>query len=405
MTAVKPYRILHAIRSVKAAGGGPIEAVKQTMAAHRQHGHQSEVLTLDSPTDPAVKELPVCCHGLGPSLTGYSYTSRLVPWLRANRERFDAVVVHGIWQYHAFGVWRTLAGTSTPYFVFPHGMLDPWFKRTYPLKHAKKWLYWPWADYRVLRDARGVLFTCEEERSLARESFWLYRCREFVVGLGTAEPTGDPAVQQQTFLNRFPQLKGKRCLLFLGRVHIKKGPELLLRAFADVMARRPDAEREVRLVMAGPNDHAYGQEMFQLAEALGLSDRIVWTGMLTGDAKWGAFRAADAFVLPSHQENFGIAVVEALACGVPVLISNQVNIWRTIQDAAAGLVGSDDIAGTVQMLETWLGAPLAEWDLMRVRARACFEQSFRIDRTAENLIRLFDANLQPNRPCETRVGA
>ena len=404
MTAVKPYRILHAIRSVKAAGGGPIEAVKQTMAAHRQLGHQSEVLTLDSPTDPAVKELPVCCHGLGPAFTGYSYTSRLVPWLRANRERFDAVVVHGIWQYHAFGVWHALAGTSTPYFVFPHGMLDPWFKRPYPLKHAKKWLYWPWADYRVLRDARGVLFTCEEERSLARESFWLYRCREFVVGLGTTEPEGDPAVQQRTFLNQFPQLKGKRCLLFLGRVHVKKGPELLLRAFADVMARRPDAAREVRLVMAGPNDHAYGQEMVRLSEDLGLSDRIVWTGMLTGDAKWGAFRAADAFVLPSHQENFGIAVGEALACGVPVLISNQVNIWRTIQDAAAGLVGSDDIVGTVGMLEAWLATPPTEWDLMRVRARACFERNFHIDRTAENLIRLIDANLQHDRSSAAYVG-
>ena len=69
-------------------------------------------------------------------------------------------------------------GFHTPaYFVFTHGMLDPWFKRTYPLKHLKKWLYWPWAEYRVLRDAQAVLFTCEEERILARQSFWLYKCK------------------------------------------------------------------------------------------------------------------------------------------------------------------------------------------------------------------------------------
>ena len=113
----------------------------------------------------------------------------LLPLLmNLDRAQFDAVIVHGLWQYSSFGVWRALAGTDTPYFVFPHGMLDPWFKRTYPAKHFKKLLYWPWAEYRVLRDAAAVLFTSEEERRLARESFALYRAREVVVNYGTAAP-------------------------------------------------------------------------------------------------------------------------------------------------------------------------------------------------------------------------
>ena len=81
---------------------------------------------------------------------------------------FDAVIINGLWQYHSFGAWRALRGTATPYYVFPHGMLDPWFKRSFPLKHLKKWLYWPWAEYRVLRDARAVIFTCEAESSSRR---------------------------------------------------------------------------------------------------------------------------------------------------------------------------------------------------------------------------------------------
>ena len=93
-------------------------------------------------------------------------------------------------------------------------MLDPWFKKQYPLKHLKKWMYWPWAEYRVLRDAQAVLFTCEEERVLARESFWLYRCNEVVVSYGTAKPKGDPEVELQEFfapLSRVCAARSWRC--------------------------------------------------------------------------------------------------------------------------------------------------------------------------------------------------
>jgi glycosyltransferase involved in cell wall biosynthesis len=385
------YRILHAIRSVNATGGGPIEGVKQMTAVNQRHGHEVELVSLDAPDDPWVKDCPIRCHAMGPSLLGYGYAPRYVPWLQANRRRFDAVIVNGLWQYSSFGAWRALAGTPTPYFVFPHGMLDPWFKRTYPLKHIKKWLYWPWADYRVLRDACAVLFTCEEERRLARQSFWLYKCDEFVVNYGTAAPAGDPARQQRLFLERFPLLATKRCLLFLGRVHVKKGADLLFRAFAQVLARLPaQSTQDVQLVMAGPHDHAYGRKMARLVQKLGLAERVTWTGMLTGDQKWGAFQAADAFILPSHQENFGIAVAEALACGVPVLISNQVNIWREIHQEGAGFVETDDLPGTTRLLEQWLAADRVAWNAMKQRAQTCFHRRFNIERTAESLVRAFD---------------
>ena len=325
---------------------------------------------------------------MGPSFSSYHYSPRLVPWLRAHRHEYDVVIVNGLWQYASFGVWRALRNTPTPYFVFAHGMLDPWFKRTYPMKHLKKWLYWPWAEYRVLRDASAVLFTCEEERRLARQSFWLYKCGEFVVSYGTCAPSGNPETQRALFLDRFPHLRGKRCLLFLGRVHEKKGPDLLFRAFASLIKQLPaDRMRDIHLVMAGPHDHAYGREMQALAASLGLTERVTWTGMVTGDLKWGAFHAADAFVLTSHQENFGIAVVEALACGVPVLISNQVNIWREIQQAGAGFVDSDDRAGAERLLKQWVHVDPALWQGMRSAARKVFSECFEIEQAAESLIR------------------
>jgi glycosyltransferase involved in cell wall biosynthesis len=138
--------------------------------------------------------------------------------------------------------------------------------------------------------------------------------------------------------------------------------------------------------MAGPGDHAFGREMKALVASLGITERVTWTGMLSGDLKWGSFHAADAFVLTSHQENFGIAVVEALACGVPVLISNQVNIWREIEQAGAGFVDSDDPAGAERLLERWVGVDAALWQRMRRAARNIFYERFVIDRAADSLI-------------------
>jgi len=379
-------RILHVIRSVNPVGGGPIEGVKQLSRVNCSRGHTVEVVSLDDPADTWLKGFPLPLHALGPSWGKFGYAPGFVPWLRANRHRYDAVIVNGIWQYHSFGTWRALKDSTLPYVVFTHGMLDPWFKRQYPLKHLKKWLYWPWGDYRVLRDAAAVLFTCEQERRLARRSFWLYQADELVVNYGTAGPDGDPERQSRSFAERFPGLSGKRQLLFLGRVHPKKGADLLLRAFHDWLAA--DARGDLadwHLVIAGPDDHAYALELKALAARLGIAARITWTGMLQGDLKWGAYRNAEVFILPSHQENFGIAVAEALACAVPVLVSQEVNIWREIVSDDAGLVETDDLAGTRRLLERWVALPLAQRLAMRERARACFLGRFHVERAADSL--------------------
>ena len=125
--------------------------------------------------------------------------------------------------------------------------------------------------------------------------------------------------------------------------------------------------------------------------------------MLTGELKWGAFRCAQAFCLPSHQENFGIAVVEALACGCPVLISDKVNIWREIQAAQAGLVEPDTLAGTVALLERWLAPPAPAWEHMRASARMCFEQHFRMDQVARTLAHVVqESRGEPAQPAQRR---
>jgi Glycosyl transferase 4-like domain len=185
-------KILHIIRSVSAAGGGPIEGIKQLASANQSCGHEIEVASLDASGAPCTKDFPYPVHALGPGRLKYGYNKQVGPWIRKNAGNYDVVIVNGIWQYHSFATWRALQDSSTPYVVFTHGMLDPWFKTTYPLKHLKKMLYWPLGERRVLRDAAAVLFTCEEERVLASQSFRPYECNEIVVNYGTSGPQGDP---------------------------------------------------------------------------------------------------------------------------------------------------------------------------------------------------------------------
>jgi glycosyltransferase involved in cell wall biosynthesis len=374
-------RFLHSIHTVNPALGGVIESVKQSSAVLSRRGHTVEIISLDAPDDPWVRDCPVPVHALGSGRGGYGYAGQFSRWIKEHRAEYDKVIVHGIWQYHSFGVWRAVAGTGTPYFVFPHGMLDPWFKRTYPLKHFKKLLYWPWAEYRVLRDAAAVLFTSEEERRLARESFSLYRCREVVVSFGTAAPATDLEHAREVFFDAFPNLRRQRLLLFLGRLHEKKGCDLLIEAFSQV----PNSSEGIHLVMAGPcAQPEYLRHLQQMAAA---SDGMIsFPGMLSGEVKWGALSAADAFVLPSHQENFGIAVAEALACGTPVLISNKVNIWREIEADGAGFVENDDLAGTTTLLKRWLAAPSATRAAMQENARKCFADRFEIECATDSLL-------------------
>jgi len=385
-------KILRSIHTVNPTLGGPIESVRQSSAILARRGHVVDIVSLDASSDPWVRDFPVPVYALGSGRGGYSYAARFTDWIRERHAEYDAVIVQGLWRYNSFGVWRALRGTATPYFVFPHGMLDPWFKRTYPRKHLKKLLYWPWAEYRVLRDAAAVLFTSEEERRLARESFSLYRCKEMVVNYGTAAPEIDLAGAREEFLHEHPQLRGKRLIVFLGRLHEKKGCEMLIQAF---LTLQHSGAENLHLVMAGPAaDRAYFAHLRQLASTPsdGPEAAITFTGMLTGRLKWGAFSAADAFILPSHQENFGIAVVEAMACGTAVLISNKVNIWREIVNGGAGFVEDDDGEGIVRLLQKWLALPDDERTRMRANAHDLFLGRFEINQAVDSLLQILSEN-------------
>ena len=383
-------KILHIIWSVDLRGGGPIEAVLQQARAYDNKEIEIEIACLDAPDDPGVLACPLRVFALGERRppagswrywlpwVKYGYQARMVPWLKRHLRSYDIIVVNGLWNYSIFAARCALVGSGVPYVVFTHGMLDPWFKKTYPIKSFFKQIFWLFNEGPLLNSANAVLFTTTDERERSRGSFWPYRVNERVVNYGTADVAGDAPAQEETFRAALPALGHRRYLLYLSRIHPKKGCDILIDAFAEVAPTHPDLD----LVIAGPDDVGLRTELETRARGRGVAARIHWPGMLIGDMKWGAFFGCDAFVLPSHQENFGIVVAEALACGKPTLISNKVQIWREVEAGGVGLVETDDAEGTVRLLQRFLALDAAAKTQMGAAARDTFLDKFEISKTS-----------------------
>ncbi len=375
-------KLLRVIHTISPESGGPIEGLKQSSKVMTELGVEVEIASLDRAESLAheATALPWTVHALGPGKFGaYSYAPKLREWLNTQLTQFDAVIIHGNWQYHGLATANACIAQGVPYYIFPHGMLDPWFNKTYPLKKLKKQLYWRY-EHRVLKHAKAVLFTCSEECRLARQSFAPYTVNEKVIGYGTNAPDQS----EQSLLQQFsesPPTWGKRpFLLFMSRIQEKKGLDLLVEAYTDL--RKSSAEMP-DLVIAGPEQQPdYAQQIRNRFDQTG----IHWVGALSGAFKLQALSAAEALVLPSHQENFGIVVAEALSVATPVLISNKVNIWSEIQSGAAGLVEEDTLAGTHALLEQWLSMSVEERSAMAQAAKQVFQTNFDIRESTKRLV-------------------
>jgi len=361
--------------------GGTTEAVHRLCEALNHLEVESQVASLDPPSLEVNGALEI--HRLGPGKLGkFAYSRKAAEWLSDSVEQFDAVIIHGIWQFHDLAAANACRKARIPYFVFTHGMLDPWFNRTYPLKKLKKQCYWPFFQYPVLRDANALLFTCEEECLLARQSFSPYRVSEKIVGLGTQSLGKTREVLSNTFHSADYEWGKNPYLLFLGRIQEKKGLDLLLEAYRQLKDQRvslPD------LVIAGPTQQKDYEDRLKKGYPL---TGVHWVGSLIGELKWQALAAAEAMVLPSHQENFGIVVAEALSIGTPCLISNKVNIWREVEANSAGLICEDTTESVKKMLVSWNGLDLSQKEKISAKATNCFKANFDISLSAERLKRL-----------------
>jgi glycosyltransferase involved in cell wall biosynthesis len=386
-------KILHVIDSMDLRTGGPSEGVRNLVRRLRILGHSWEVVCLDDPQADYLAKENVPIHALGKSHTPWSYHPDLEPWLKHNLPRFDGVIINGLWQYPAYVVSKLARyPDAPPYFVYPHGMLDPWFQRApgRRFKAIRNWVYWKLIEHNVIGRAKAILFTSCEEKQLARETFRPYRPQnEINVGYGVSEPPEFTEQMTDAFTQKCPDLQCAPYFLFLSRIHPKKGIDLTIKAYVATYhaSSVTDPSSIPHLVIVGPGlETDYGKAMQKLATDLCPSGFVHWPGMLTGNAKWGALYGAEVFVLNSHQENFGVAVAEAMACATPVLISDQINIWREIADHKAGLVANDTEAGAKQVFRQWQDLSPEGRAGMKKAARECYEKRFGINGAAKNLL-------------------
>jgi len=342
-------RILHLITSISPVIGGPAMAMRGLGRAQVSAGMDVTIVAtwmdeLSLKTAEEFRAAGMKVHLLGPAKGPLSAHPQLARTVQQAMEQAQVCHIHGLWEnIQHFGA-RAAVARGVPYIIRPCGMLDPWSLRQ---SKWKKRLYMAWRLRRDLQQAAALHFTAAAERDLTQP---LKLSAPAIV-----EPNGvdlkefENLPPRGTFRARYPAIGDRPMVLFLSRVHPKKGLDLLVRALAR------SSHREAMLVIAGPDWANHTAEIQQLVQSLGLSDRVIFTGMLHGCQRIEAMVDADLFALTSHSENFGVAVVEALAAGTPVVISDQVNIYQEIAAAGVGAAVSLDVPTITQTLDRWVG--------------------------------------------------
>lgn len=387
-------KILHVVDKMDPARGGVCQAVRTIIKGLKEQHIHNEVVSTDIPNLDTDFRDTFLLHKMGETANPWSYSRKIKTWMALHIKEFDVVIVHGMWLYPQYICYRQKLKmdqrTKIRFYLMPHGMLDPYFQKApeRKLKAFRNNVYWALIERKIINTLDGILFTCEAERELAQHSFTgYYPKQEHVVGLGVEQPPPFVSSMRGAFALRCPMLENKPYILFLSRIHEKKGVDILIKAYAKLFDETN--ESLPLLIIAGPGkDSAYGAQLLQLVHEEHLEDHIFFTDMLSGFAKWGAFYGCEAFILPSHQENFGIAVVEALACGKPVLISDQINIWREIVQGAGGFAEQDTLEGTYLLLKKWIASSRETKLQIQINARKTYENLYRVSVTTQRFLNL-----------------
>ena len=341
-------RILHAISGIDPRNGGPTNALIGLAAAQVRAGLNVRVISTWQEKDAhrsaeELESLGVGVRMVGPAHGKLSRHAALEQNLVAEITAADVVHVHAMWEEIQHQACRVAQRLGKPYVFTPHGMLDPWNMKKSRL--AKRFFLWLRMRNNLDRAAMLHFTTAIERDVVARMNL-----RPPTV----VEPLGLDAAQYRdlppkgTFRDKVEGLDDRPMILFLGRIHYGKGLELLVPALARMK------HRDAMLVVAGPDFMGFGATIALLAQVSHVTERIVYTGMIEGAEKLAALHDADLLSAPSYHENFGIAVIEALACGTPVVISDQVNLHPDITAAGVGGVVPLDADKLARELDRWL---------------------------------------------------
>ncbi|VXB65590.1 glycosyltransferase [Maribacter litoralis] len=387
--------VLNVITSMDPVYGGMCQGIRNSIGHLDTKTIVSDVVCLDEPDAAFLGKDDFNIIALGGKTSSWAYSKHLLPWLNKNISQYQVIIVHGLWQYHGYAVRKALyqakrKNKDTPKFlIMTHGMMDPYFQKAPErrLKAIRNTLFWKAIEKKTMNSANGILYTCEEELLLARTTFSGFTPqKEMNIGYGILPPPPKNLTDIATFKARHGISPNEEYILFLSRLHHKKGLLNLLNAYSKGLK---DDIMLPKLILAGPGiESEFGQQLYNLvAHNSFLKQQVKFIGMISGEEKWASFYGAKAFILPSHQENFGIAVVEALACKCPVIISNKVNIWREIEKGNGGLVSEDTEQATFEALKKYITLSQNEIAKMKESAYNVYLDNFTMEIASEQYIK------------------
>jgi glycosyltransferase involved in cell wall biosynthesis len=379
-------RVLHVIPSVGPLRGGPSIVIKTITRSLAGRGLDVHVVTTDCNGPERLRtalETPVTEEGVTYRFFArqsrlYTFSHPLARWLARHTPEYDLVHIHALFSHASTAAALAARRSGVPYIVRPLGTLNRW-----GMEHRRPWLKrvsFLLLERRILEHAAAVHYTSEQERIEAEQA----GCngRPFVIPNPVEVRSGAGG---GAFAARFPAVAGRKVVLFLSRIDEKKGLDLLLAAFASVRRKCADA----LLVIAGDGPRELMARLRLRADNLGIAGDVIWAGFLEGRDKLSALETASVFVLPSYSENFGVAVVEAMAVRLPVLVSDQVGICREIAQAAAGIVVPCDPADIGNAMTHVLENPDLAERLGR-NAEMLVRSRFSIETVTDQLISMYD---------------
>ncbi len=378
--------ILHVIPDLSFETGGPVVAVLSMAGALAKTGSKETIASTN-----------YGLHGRAdiPGVTVRMYPCQFSAWRWSRElcralpdliEESDIVHIDTMWQYPTFAASRACRKRGKPYILRPCGMLDNW---SLSQSAFKKKLYLKLLGNRIIADAAAIHFTTREEmlRSPVASSYG----KSFIVPNGLSDAMFTPPRGLNSFLAKHPDLCDKRIVLFLGRLHYKKQPDVAIKAFRRVCGM----DDALMLVLAGPAERSYLDTLKRLAAKYELGGRVLFTGLLHGENARDAYYAAEMFILPSLQENFGISVAEAMAAQCPVIVSEQVNLASEVRAANAGIVCGSDAQSVAAAMEQ-LVRDRAFGKKMGKNGRE-LAMRYSWDRTATSIVAVYQDVLSSNR--------
>ena len=373
----KKTKILRIINSMNLKFGGPPKAIRDSSINLKENGFEVDILTNDEPGSKYFNHKGIKIINKGPGVGSYGFNLKQFFWLLKNRSKYNFFIVHGLWQFQSFMARLLL---RNKFIIYAHGSLGLVFKK-YFFKKIKKNLYWMLIEKKNLQSAKALILTSEGEKSVLKNTYVnTDRINKRIINYGSLIPNFNKKKVLKLFYKNFPKLKKKKFLLYLGRIHDGKGCDILINSLHRLKKRN----LHPILFMAGRNN-SYKTELIKLTKQLKLYNQIIWSDQILGNLKWGAISASSGMLLASHGDSHPNAIVESLSLGKPVIVTNKVGTYKTINQYNCGYVANDNTQDFSLKLISFLKLKKNQLTLLNKNSKKCFNENYNLTKMKNSL--------------------